>query len=392
MAADLLIVGGGLAGARVAQSYREAGGQSSVTLLAAEPHLPYHRPPLTKRLLRGEQEPADTLVLNEDGYRELDVEVKLSATAQSVDLDRCELKLEGGETFPFARLVIATGALPRRLPIPGAELPGVFALRTVDDSLAIREAASAGKRAVIVGTGFIGLEVAASLNARGVEVTLVDRAVLPFETLSAPEFSSYLVELYRERGIEMLLDDGIREFRGNSALTGVLTPRGREREADLAIVGVGVAPATDWLEDSQLELNNGVVVDASYKAAPGVYAVGDVARFRDPLFGRSRRIEHWSNADYQGRQLGRILAGEAHAYDRVSTFFTEIFGTAYKFFGDATGTQRHKLEGSFQDGHAVLRYFEGDRLRAALLTGQSEDEEAELETRIRSDALAGSAR
>lgn len=267
MAADLLIVGGGLAGARVAQSYREAGGQSSVTLLAAEPHLPYHRPPLTKRLLRGEQEPADTLVLNEDGYRELDVEVKLSATAQSLDLERRELKLEGGETFPFARLVIATGALPRRLPIPGAELPGVFALRTVDDSLAIREAASAGKRALIVGTGFIGLEVAASLNARGVEVTLVDRAVLPFETLSAPELSSYLVELYRERGIEMLLDDGIREFRGNSALTAVLTPRGRKLDADLAIVGVGVAPATDWLEDSELELNNGVVVDAGYKAA-----------------------------------------------------------------------------------------------------------------------------
>ena len=389
---DVLIVGGGLAGARVAQSYRESGGEGSVSLLAREPHLAYHRPALTKRLLRGEQEAVDTLVLERDRYRDLDISIKLSASAQSLDLGRRELRLKSGETLAFERLVIATGALPRRLPILGADLPGVFALRTIDDSLAIREAASAGKRAVIVGTGFIGLEVAASLDARGVEVTLVDRAALPFEALGAERFSAYLVDLYRDHGIEMLLGDGIREFRGDSALAAVTTSSGRTIDADLAVVGVGVAPATEWLEDSGLELDNGIVVDSSYKAATDVFAVGDVARFNDPVFGRSRRIEHWSNADYQGRQLGRILAGEDLSYDRVSTFFTEIFGTAYKFFGDATGTDRQELDGSFHDGRAIIRYFEGDRLGAALLTGQTKDEEAELETRIRTDALTANAR
>jgi 3-phenylpropionate/trans-cinnamate dioxygenase ferredoxin reductase subunit len=388
MSVDVLIVGGGLAGARVAQSYREAGGGGSIRILAAEAHLPYHRPGLTKRVLRGEQEPSDTLVLSSDNYRELDVELELEAKAQSVDVVRRELTLADGATVPFERLVIATGALPRHLPVPGADLPGVFAFRTIDDSMAVREAASAGQSAVIVGTGFIGLEVAASLNARGVDVTLVDRAAVPFEALGAPAFSSYLVELYREQGIEMVLDDGITEFRGDGVLAGVVTPSGRELAADLAVVGVGVAPATEWLEGSTLELDNGVVVDARYRAAEGIYAVGDVARFSDPLFGRSRRIEHWSNADYHGRQIGRILAGEDLAYDRVSTFFTEIFGTAYKFFGDATGAQGQELEGSFVDGRAVIRYFEGDRLRAALLTGQTDTEEAELEARIRKDALA----
>ena len=388
----VLIVGGGLAGARVAQSFRDSGGEGTVGLLTREPHLPYHRPGLTKRVLRGEQEAVDTLVLDRDSYRDLEISTKLNACAESLDIDRRELTLESGEILAFERLVIATGAFPRRLSIPGADLAGVFALRTIDDCLAIRAAATAGKWAVIVGTGFIGLEVAASLAARGLGVTLVDRAILPFETLSARSFSAFLVDLYLDRGIEMVLGDGIREIHGSDTVAAVMTPSGRKIDADLAVVGVGVEPATGWLENSGLELDNGIVVDSSYKAATGIFAVGDVARFDDPVFGRSRRIEHWSNADYQGRQLGRILAGEDLQYDRVSTFFTEIFGTAYKFFGDATNTDRQELDGTFAGGRAVIRYFERDRLRAALLTGQSDQEEAELATRIRTDALAAHAR
>ena len=389
---DILIVGGGLAGARVAQSFRESGGEGTVSLLTRESHLPYHRPGLTKRVLRGEQEPIDTLVLDCAAYRDLDIGIKLSACAQSLDLDRREVTLQSGETLAFERLVIATGAVPRRLSIPGAGLERVVALRTIDDCLAIRALACAGKQAVIVGTGFIGLEVAASLAARGLQVTLVDRAVLPFETLSARSFSTFLIDLYREHGIEMLLGDGVREFAGDGRVAALITTSGRKIVADLAVVGVGVAPATDWLENSGLELDNGIFVDSSYNAGNEVFAVGDVARFYDPLFGRRRRIEHWSNADYQGRQLGRILAGEELSYDRVSTFFTEIFGTTYKFFGDSTNTDRQELDGNLAEGHAVIRYLEGDRLKAALVTGQTEDEEAELETEIRTAALEANPR
>jgi 3-phenylpropionate/trans-cinnamate dioxygenase ferredoxin reductase subunit len=389
---DVVVIGGGLAGARVVESYRDAGGGGSVAIVGAELHPPYHRPPLTKRILRGEAEAADALVRSAVEYRALDVDLRLDTAATALDLRNRRVELEGGEALAFERLVIATGALPRRLPVPGADLSGVFTLRTLDDSLAVRAAAANADRAVVIGTGFIGLEVAASLRARGLEVTIVDVAPAPFATLGARVFSEYLVELYRDRGIEMLLEDGVAAFAGDGTLSGVVTASGRTLAAQLAIVGVGVAPAIGWLEGSGLQLENGVVVDSSYRAsADGVYAVGDVASFVDPLFGRRRRIEHWSNADYQGRALGRILAGADEPYDRVSTFFTELFGTAYKFFGDSAETDRVELEGDFRDGRAVVRYYRGSDLRAALLTGQSEEGEAELQERIRSDALAATA-
>jgi NADPH-dependent 2,4-dienoyl-CoA reductase/sulfur reductase-like enzyme len=389
---DVVVVGGGLAAARVVESYREAGGAGSVALVAAEQHPPYHRPPLTKRLLRAEIEAEGAFVWPSDS-RDLAVDVMLGSAATRLDLGQRRVELDGGRSLGFERLVVATGALPRRLPVPGADLRSVFTLRSLDDALAVRAAAASAKQAVVVGTGFIGLEVAASLRSLGVEVTIVDVASAPFQALGAPAFSAHLVDLYRERGVEMLLEDGIAEFAGNDELTSVVTASGRTIPAQLAVVGVGVAPAVGWLEGSGLELENGVVTDSSYQAsAEGVYAVGDVASFHDPVFGRRRRIEHWSNADYQGRSLGRILAGHDEPYDRVSTFFTELFGTSYKFFGDSTDADRLELEGDFRAGAAVLRYLRGgDELRAALLTGQSDAREAELQERIRADALAGRA-
>src|SRR5437868_2681615 len=192
MGTDIVIVGGGLAGARVAQSYRESGGTDAITLIAAEPHPPYHRPPLTKRLLRGEAEPADAFVAPLESWAELGVELRAETRATALDLDARALRLSTNEAVDFGRLVVATGATPRRLPVPGADLPHVHLLRTLDDSLALRAAAERAQRAVVVGTGFIGLESAASLRARGVEVTIVDMATAPFQALHAPEFSAFL--------------------------------------------------------------------------------------------------------------------------------------------------------------------------------------------------------
>jgi len=384
---EIVIVGGGLTAARVAESYRESGGSDRVTLLASEEHPPYHRPPLTKRLLRGEVEPSETLVATPDDFRELDVELRLGTPAASLDLASRTVTLESGRDVAYERLVIATGAAPRRLPVPGADLDGVSTLRTLDDSLALREAADSARRVVVVGTGFIGLEVTASLRARGVEVTIVDAATAPFQALGAPNFSAFLVHLYRDHGVELLLGDGIEGFFGNGKVDAVRTASGRDVEADLVVVGVGVAPSTTWLEGSGLELDNGVVVDSRLRAsAEDVFAAGDVANFEDPIFRRRRRIEHWSNADYQGRLLGKVLAGENVSYDRVSAFFTELFGTVYRFFGDSEGAGRQELEGSFADGRAVVRYFDGNRLRAALATGLSDEEREELEDGIRQDA------
>jgi NADPH-dependent 2,4-dienoyl-CoA reductase/sulfur reductase-like enzyme len=389
---EIVIAGGGLTAARVAQSYRESGGTDRVTLLGSEPHPPYHRPPLTKRLLRGEAEPADTFVASAEDFRELDVELRLGSPAASLDLGARAVALESGEKVAYERLVIATGAVPRRLPVPGADLAGVHTLRTLDDSIAIREAADAARRVIVIGTGFIGLEATASLRARGVEVTIVDGGSAPFQALGAPDFSSFLVELYREHGVEMLLRDGVDAFLGDGKVEAVRTASGQDLDADLVVVGIGVAPATAWLEGSGLEVDNGVVVDSRFHAsAEDVFAAGDVANFEDPVFKRRRRIEHWSNADYQGRLLGKLLAGEDAEYGRVSAFFTELFGTVYRFFGDSTGASRQELEGSFADGRAVLRYFEGDRLRAALATGLAQDEEHQLEESIGEEAWAAAA-
>jgi len=384
---QIVIAGGGLTAARVAQSYRESGGTDRVAILASESHPPYHRPPLTKRLLRGEAEPPDTFVASPDDFRELDVDLRLGASASALDLAARTVTLDSGKDIAYERLVIATGAAPRSLPVPGAELDGVRTLRTLDDSLAVREAAASAGRVVVIGTGFIGLEVTASLRARGVEVTIVDVATAPFQALGAADFSAFLLDLYREHGVEMLLGDGIEGFFGDGVVENVRTASGRDIEADLVVVGAGVAPSTGWLEGSGLELDNGVVVDSRFRAsAEDVFAAGDVANFEDPVFRRRRRIEHWSNADYQGRLLGKVLTGEDVEYDRVSAFFTELFGTVYRFFGDSQGAERQELEGSFADGRAIVRYFEGDLLRAALATGLSEDEEHALEASIREAA------
>lgn len=384
---DVLIAGAGLTAARIAQSYRESGGTGAVTILGSEGHPPYHRPPLTKRLLRGEVDPPETFVATPEELEELDVELRLATQAAALDISRREVTLESGERVPYDRLAIATGAAPRTLPVPGAELEGVRTLRTLDDSMGLREAAADAKRVVVIGTGFIGLEVTASLRASGVEVTIVDAATAPFQALGAPVFSDFLADLYGQHGVELLLGDGIEHFAGNRHVQSVRTASGRDLEADLVVVGVGVAPSTGWLEGSGLELDNGVVVDSRFHAsAEDVFAAGDVANFEDPIFKRRRRIEHWSNADYQGRLLGKVLAGESVAYDRVSAFFTELFGTVYRFFGDSTGTDRQEVEGSFAEGRAIVRYFEDDRLRAALATGLVDDEQQEIEDLIRGDA------
>jgi 3-phenylpropionate/trans-cinnamate dioxygenase ferredoxin reductase component len=386
---DIAIVGGGLASARVVSAYREAGGEDAMALLSADTAPPYHRPPLSKRVLRGEAPPESALVEPESWYEEHQIGLRLRTRAEALDLGARELRLAGGDRLGFDRLVIATGAWPRVLDLPGAELDGVRTLRTLDDARALRDRARAASRAVVVGTGFIGLETAASMRSIGTDVTLVASGHQLFGQLGAPAFSDHLAEVYAAQGVELLLGDSVEAFLGDDRLRAVRLSGGEEREAELAVVGVGVEPMTAWLEGSSLEVENGVVVDERYAtSADGVFAVGDVAAFYDPVFGRRRRIEHWSNANHQGAQLGRILAGADEGYDIVSAFFTELFGTTYKVFGDSQGADELVQEGDFADGAAVMRYLREDRPIAALLTGQTEERENELKEEIRQAARA----
>jgi NTE family protein len=291
----------------------------------------------------------------------------------------------------YDKLLLATGAAPRRLRVPGSDLDGVFGLRTIVDSTAIREAARAARRAVVVGGGFIGMEAAASLRHLGLDVTLVHLGSGLFDVLGSRGLSEQLAELYRAHGVDLLLDEEVASFAGDEVLRSVETKSGLRVEADLAVVGVGVVPNVDFLEGSGIEVGNGVVVNARFETnAPGVYAAGDVANFFDALYERQRRIEHWSNAGYQGAEVGRILAGARGGYDVVSSFFTEVFGTTIKAFGDVSRFDTLRTEGSLAKGF-LAAYGDEGRLVGAVTVGQSDELErlvkALIAERAPADAL-----
>ena len=303
---ELVIAGGGLTAARAIKAYREADGDGAITLVAEEATLPYHRPALSKRYLRGDTNETPH-VEDEAFYREHDVEVLLETQAVAVEPGVRRLRLDNAIRLPYDKLLVATGATPR-LRVPGTDLAGVFALRTIVDSTAIREAARTAERAVVVGGGFIGMEAAASLRHLGLDVTLIHLGSGLFDVLGSSELSDQLAALYRERGVELLLEHEVASFGGDGVLAYVETKNGLRIDADLAVVKVGVVPNVDFLADSGIAVDNGVVVNARFEtSAPHVYAAGDVASFFDPLYERQRRIEHWSNASYQG--TGRSDAG-----------------------------------------------------------------------------------
>jgi NADPH-dependent 2,4-dienoyl-CoA reductase/sulfur reductase-like enzyme len=383
---DLVIVGGGLASARAIKSFRESGGEGSIVLLSRDSTLPYHRPPLSKRFLRGETD-EEPLVEDEGFYRDHDVEVLLETSVASVQPDEHAVELES-DRIGYRKLLLATGAWPRELPVPGADLEGVFTLRTVGNSKAIREAAAGAERAVIVGAGFIGMEVAASLRQIGKEVSLVHLGRWLFDQLGVEQLSNELAALYESKGVQLVLGNEVEAFHGNGTLGKVTTKNGREVEADLAVVGIGVAPVTDFLEGSGIALDNGIVVDERFATnVPDVYAAGDVARFSDPLFKKQRRIEHWSNANYQGTEVGKVLAGGDGGYDTVSSFFTEIFGITIKVFGDARRDAGVVVHGSLRDNDMYALYGdETEEVVGALSVGQSEEIEELLKEQIRTHA------
>jgi 3-phenylpropionate/trans-cinnamate dioxygenase ferredoxin reductase subunit len=377
---ELVIAGGGLTAARASKSYRESGGGGQIALLSRESDLPYHRPALSKRYLRGEMAEAP---FAEDAtfYRDHDVEVLLETTATAVDAG-ARTVTSGAGLFHYDKLLIATGATPRRLAVPGANLDEVYALRTLRDSQAIRAAARSAQRAVVVGGGFIGMEVAASLRQLGLAVTLIHLGRGLFDQFRSPELSDELAALYRGHGVELLLEQEVAAFGsdGQRRLSYVETKRGLCVEAELAVVGVGVVPNVDFLADSGLALDNGVLVNQRFETqAPGVFAAGDVANFFDPLYCRQRRIEHWSNANYQGTEAGKVLAGSGSGYDTVSSFFSEVFGTTVKVFGDVSRFDALTTEGSLASGTLLTSYGESGRLVGALTVGATD----ELETLLK---------
>ena len=369
-----VIVGASLAGATAAATLRKEGFDGSVTLIGAEPHPPYERPPLSKSFLRGETPFEDALVEPEAFYRSNGVEVRLGSVATGLDLARKLVRLEEGDPVPFDRLLIATGARNRRFPIPGLELPGIFSLRTVDDALRIREQMMPNRRAVLGGMGFIGSEVAASLRQRGVEVAVVDGGQVPLERVLGDRVGGVLEGVHREHGVRMVFGDRVAAFEGSGRVERVVTAGGTSIECDFAVLGLGVEPVVDWLQESGVDLDDGVAVDELCRSsAKGVFAAGDVANHAHPVFGRRVRVEHWQNAIDHGRAAALSMMGKGTPYREIHWFWSDQYDQNLQYAGFHRDWDDLVIRGSLEARDFSAFYMKGGVVQAVVALNRGDD-------------------
>jgi NADPH-dependent 2,4-dienoyl-CoA reductase/sulfur reductase-like enzyme len=367
---DVVVVGASLAGLRAAETLRTDGYDGRLTVIGAEPHLPYDRPPLSKKVLAGEWEPERIRLRKDSEYTDLDLDLRLGVPAARLDLEGWAVHLADGDALPYGGLVLATGSLPRRLP-GQPDLDGIFELRTVDDCLALRSALDqVPQRVVVIGAGFIGAEVAATARSRGLAVTLLEALPLPLVRGLGPRLGEAIARLHRDHGVDVRVGVGVEGFDGERRVEAVRLAGGTSVAADVVVVGVGVAPATGWLEDSGLELRDGVVCDATLAAGPhGVYAAGDLARWPNLLYGEEMRVEHWTNAAEQGAVAARNLlavsaGGEGEPYAPVPFFWSDQYDARVQFLGRASGDDEVEVvHGSVEEERFVALYGRDGRLR-----------------------------
>lgn len=364
----VVVVGASLAGLRAVEALRRDGYEGRLVLVGDEPHLPYDRPPLSKELLAGEWEP-DRAALRRAPYEDLDLDWRLERRAVRLDLGRRAVELHDGERLDFDGLVVATGAAPRTL--RGAPpLAGVFTLRTLDDCLAIREVLASKPRVVVVGAGFIGSEVAATCRRLDLDVTVVEALPVPLVHALGPVMGEACARLHLDHGVDLRCGVTVEGLEGDGRVERVRLGDGTAVDADLVVVGIGVAPVTGWLEGSGLVLDDGVVCDETLLAAPGVVAAGDVCRWPNPLFGESMRLEHWTNATEQGVAAAkRLLAGEgpAEAFAPVPFFWSDQYDVKIQFAGLASaGDDLAVVHGSVEDRRFVALYGRAGRVVGVL--------------------------
>jgi NADPH-dependent 2,4-dienoyl-CoA reductase/sulfur reductase-like enzyme len=366
---SIVVVGASLAGVRAVETLRAEGFSGAITLIGAETHTPYDRPPLSKEILRGEWQP-DKISLRRDGYDPLALDLELGRRAVALRTSERKVVLDDGRQIGFDALVVATGTEARRLRT-GHDLDGVYVLRTLDDALALRAALERGPRVAIVGAGFIGLEVAASCRARGLAVTVVEPQPEPLASILGRDMGAVCAALHRDHGVDLRTGVGAERIEGTSRVERVVLSDGSAIAADVVVVGIGVAPATAWLAGSGLVLDDGVVCDACCRtSAAGVVAAGDVARWYNPLFGSTMRVEHWTNAAEQGVAAARtLLAGDdgARVFAPVPTFWSDQYDVKIQFGGRApAGAEVHVAHRKPEDRRFVALYRAEDRLAGVL--------------------------
>ena len=383
----IVIVGASLAGGTAAVTLREQGFDGDLVLIGAERQLPYNRPPLSKGYLRGQDRFDDQLVKPASYYAEQRIQLKLGARATAIDTKQKVVELEGGEHVVYDRLLVTTGGRNRTLSVPGANLAGVFQLRTVEDCDRIRAAASRGRRAVVIGFGFIGSEVSASLRQLGVEVVAIEGARVPLARVVGEEVGQVLADIHREKGVELVSEDSVAALEGGDRVERVRTRKNRVFECDFVVAGIGIVPNVELLQAAGAEVDNGVLVDERCRTSlPDVFAAGDVTNHLHPIFGRLR-VEHWNNGYQQGRAAARSLLDGTQLYDYIHTFWSDQYEHVIEYVGFAPSWDRVVFRSRPESRKFLGFYLKDGIVRAAIGLNRGGDPEdpqgdSELKTAV----------
>jgi 3-phenylpropionate/trans-cinnamate dioxygenase ferredoxin reductase subunit len=390
-----VIVGASLAGAKAAETLRDEGFAGRVVLVGEEPEPPYERPPLSKGYLLGSDERGTAFVHDRAWYDEQNIELRTGVRAEAVDPGAHAVTLAGGERLTYDKLLLTTGSVVRRLQVPGAELEGVHYLRRIEHSDALRGVLVEGARVVVVGGGWIGLEVAAAARTHGATVTLVEVDTLPLRRVLGDEAAQVFADLHADHGVDLRLGTGIREIAGaDGRVASVALDDGTSLPADAVVVGVGITPAVELAQSAGLAVDNGVLVDAALRTSdPDVYAAGDVANADNPLLGKHIRVEHWQNALDGGPAAARSMLGQDVVYDRVPYFFTDQYdlGMEYTGYAEPGSYDQVVFRGDVQ-GREFISFWLSDGRVLAGMNVNVWDVAADVERIIRSGTPVDPAR
>jgi 3-phenylpropionate/trans-cinnamate dioxygenase ferredoxin reductase component len=359
----VVIIGGGLAGAKTAIGLRDGGFTGSLTIVGDETHPPYERPPLSKEYLQGESKADDMLVVPASWYDDNNVTRIEGVAAERIDRDAKTVHLADGRDVPYATLVIATGATPRRLDIPGKEL--ALTLRRIEDSEALQKAYGDVSSVVIIGGGWIGLETAAAARKAGLDTTVLERESLPLQHVLGDELATYFAELHRHNGVDVRTSVSVDSISGSGPYV-VHTGDG-DVTADLVVMGVGAAPDTELAEQAGLDVDNGITFDESFHSSdPAIFAVGDVANARNSARDETLRVEHWDNAIRQGEAVAKVILGQDTSYDWQPYFFSDQFDLGMEYVGRSSATDEVVIRGDKSSGEFIAFWIADGRVTAGM--------------------------
>jgi len=360
-----LLIGGGLASGQAAKQLRQKEATASITLVGEEPYVPYDRPPLSKDFLRGEK-PREQLFFDPESYfHENRIELVLGTAVQRLDLAGKRAILANERVIHFEKALIATGGRPVHLTIPGAHLPGVQYLRRLDDAVAIAEHATKGTRAVLIGAGFIGMEVAASLTQRGVHATVIETQAHMWPRFADATLAGAIQDYCVKKGSTVRTKEQVTEIRGSDRVSSVVLKSGDSLPCDFVVIGVGILPNVELAKEAGLAIDNGIVVNEYLQSShPDVYAAGDVANYMDPIFQKRRRVEHWGHAEYCGQLVGQNMAGAHTPYDLLTYVWSDLFDLHLEFAGDEHEHDQVIVRGHVGDQSYIMLYLKQHTLTA----------------------------